>query len=147
VDAIDRRIVELLMDNARRPLADIADRVGLSPAPVKRRIDRLESDGVIDRYTAVVNYAETGAWLEAFAEVRVLGATDIEEVFAEFKKLPEIIEAFTIAGDPDALVRLRVENVHHLQRVVNLMRKSGKVAGTKTLIVMAQMGRGSSASA
>ena len=46
------------------------------------------------------------------------------------------VEAFTIAGDPDALIRLRVRDLDHLKRVVDTIRRSGRVTGTKTLIVL-----------
>ena len=55
--------------------------------------------------------------------------------------MPEVQQYFTTSGDPDALVRFRVRNVDDLQRVVNAIRRTGKVAGTKTLIVMASWDR------
>lgn len=136
MDDIDRNILALLTENARRPLSEIAERVGLSAAPVKRRIDRLEATGVIERYTAVVNYAKTGSVIEAFTEVRVNGSADIEDVAGVLQSIPEVLQIFTIAGDLDALVRLRVDSVEHLQQVVNRMRKSGQIVGTKTLITL-----------
>lgn len=139
MDAIDRQILDLLAGNARRPVAEIADLVGLSAAPVKRRIDRLEHDGVITGYTTVVDYARTGVAIEAFIEIRVLGSIETSEVWADLQAMPEVVQMLTIAGDPDALVRVRVENVDHLARVVNQMRKTGKLTGTKTLIVLDEL--------
>ena len=57
-------------------------------------------------------------------------------MWVAIQQLPEVVQLFTIAGDPDALMRLRVDNVEHLQRVVNQLRRSGTVVGTKTLIVL-----------
>ncbi|UDY23596.1 Lrp/AsnC family transcriptional regulator [Nocardioides sp. Kera G14] len=139
MDAIDRQILELLAKNARRPVAEIAEHVGLSPAPVARRIDRLERDGVIEGYTTVVNYARTGTAIEAFIEVRMLGSLEVDSVWADLEVMPEVVQMLTIAGDPDALVRVRVDNVDHLARVVNQMRKTGKLLGTKTLIVLDEL--------
>lgn len=136
MDAIDRQILDLLASNARRPIAEIADLVGLSPAPVKRRIDRLEHEGVITGYTTVINHAAAGAALEAFIEIRVLGSIETQEVWDELRTMPEVVQMLTIAGDPDGLVRVRVDNVDHLARAVNRMRKTGKLIGTKTLIVL-----------
>jgi Lrp/AsnC family leucine-responsive transcriptional regulator len=136
VDEIDREILRLLAENARRPIREIAAAVKLSSAPVTRRIERLQQAGVIERYTTVVNYTRTGTTLEAFTEVRIQGAIEVAEVWAEMEKITEVVEMFTIAGDPDALIRLRVDNVEHLQSVVNKIRGTGKVVGTKTLIVL-----------
>ena len=140
MDAIDRQILDLLSSNARRPIAEIAARVGLSAAPVKRRIDRLEREGVIAGYTTVINQAATGTSLEAFIEIRVQGSIETQEVWDELRAMPEVIQMLTIAGDPDGLVRVRVDNVDHLARAVNRMRKTGKLIGTKTLIVLDEQG-------
>ena len=136
VDDIDDQIIGLLRANARMPLRAIADAVTLSPAPVKRRIERLEESGVIEGYTAIVNFAKAGSQLEAFAEIRLPGATDVDAFWATIKETPEVEQMFTIAGDPDALIRIRVGGVEHLQRVVNDLRRTGSVASTKTLIVL-----------
>jgi DNA-binding Lrp family transcriptional regulator len=136
MDEVDRKILRLLTEDARRPLSDIAAMVGLSAAPVKRRIERLEASGVIEGYTAIVNYAKSGTVIEAFTEVRIAGTTDIEEVREGLINMPEILQIFTISGDPDALIHLRVSNVEHLKQVVHRMRKTEGILGTKTLIVL-----------
>jgi DNA-binding Lrp family transcriptional regulator len=136
VDAIDRKILQLLTENARSPLSDLAAQVGLSAAPVRRRIDRLEEAGVIERYTVVINYARAESMLEAFMEVRIPGTGDIDKVYSDLKTMPEILQLFTTAGDPDVLIRLRVDSTDHLEEVVKRIRRTGQVLGTKTLIVL-----------
>jgi DNA-binding Lrp family transcriptional regulator len=136
LDDTDLAILELLRADARRTVADIAGRVNLSPAPVKRRIDRLERLGVIRGYTALLDHRKVGPSLEAFVELRFAGSTDVHDILEAVMRIPEAREAFTMAGDPDALVRLRVDDVAHLQRAVNDLRRSGAVTGTKTLIVL-----------
>ncbi|SFP83663.1 Lrp/AsnC family transcriptional regulator, leucine-responsive regulatory protein [Actinomadura madurae] len=140
MDAIDREIMNHLRSNARMPVSEIARRVGLSGAPVSRRIERLESAGVIQGYVAIVNEAAAGG-LDAFTEIRLTGDTDTREIEAIARQVPEVQQYYTIAGDPDALVRFRVRNVEHLQQVVNAIRRTGIVAGTKTLIVMSAWDR------
>jgi Lrp/AsnC family leucine-responsive transcriptional regulator len=135
MDATDRRILDILTRNARTPISEIARAVNLSTAPVSRRIERLERDGVIRGYVALVDL-NRGGHLEAFTEIRLSGAIDSAELSDLAREIPEVQQFFTIAGDPDALVRLRVSDVDHLQRVVNAMRRSGKVTGTKTLMVL-----------
>lgn len=135
VDQVDRQILEILRRAARTPVSDIARAVRLSPAPVARRIERLEQAGVIRGYTALIDDQKSGS-LEAFTEIRLSGDTETGDLADIVKNFPEVQDFFTIAGDPDALVRLRVDDVDHLQRVVNAMRRTGKITGTKTLIVM-----------
>jgi Lrp/AsnC family leucine-responsive transcriptional regulator len=140
LDVIDRQILDLLRVNARMPVSEIARRVGLSGAPVSRRIERMESDGVIQGYVAVVSDAAVGE-LDAFTEIRLTGDTDTREIEEIARQVPEVQQYYTIAGDPDALVRFRVRDVEHLQKVVNAIRRTGIVAGTKTLIVMSTWDR------
>lgn len=135
LDPVDREIIELLRKNARTPVSQIAHQVGLSTGPVSRRITRLERTGVIKGYVAVVDEQAVGG-IDAFTEVRLIGSIDTSEIEAMAGNMPEIKEVYTISGDPDALIRFRVENVDHLQRVVNAIRTSGKVLGTKTFIVL-----------
>jgi Lrp/AsnC family transcriptional regulator, leucine-responsive regulatory protein len=144
LDDTDHRIIELLLEDGRRSASEIGRRVNLSPAAAKRRIDRLESLGVIIGYRAVVDHAKLGSAIEAFAEVRFEGATQVDDIDRAFAALPELVEAFTIAGDTDALVRLRVTDLSHLKSVIDAIRRSGGIVGTKTLIVLGTT-RGSSA--
>lgn len=135
LDETDRRILEILRRNGRAPVAEIAREVNLSPAPVARRIERLEESGVIRGYTAIIDDHRGGS-VEAFTELRLDGSAETGEIAEWLKDVPEIEAFYTIAGDPDAIVRIRVDDVDHLQRVVNSMRRTGRLAATKTLIVM-----------
>lgn len=136
LDDTDLQIIELLRQDARRTISDIAGLVNLSPAPVKRRIDRLEQLGVIAGYTVVLNQAKLGPSVDAFVEIRMSGNAGLEEITSAVARVPEVCEVFTIAGDPDALVRIRLESVAHLKDVVNALRRSELVVGTKTLMVL-----------
>lgn len=144
LDEIDRTIVDLLRDNARRRLADIGQHVNLSISAVKRRIDRLEATGVITGYTAVVDHSKLGRRLEAFTELRFAGDTKVADIAGVARGLPEVQAVFTTAGDPDALVWIRVRDVADLTRVIDLLRRSGDVTGTKTLMVLDTWTAGSS---
>ena len=135
-DDTDEAILGLLVQDGRRSASEVGRRVGLSPAAAKRRIDRLETAGIITGYTAILDHAKLGSEIEAFTEVRFAGSTQVDEIDEAVSGLPELVESFTIAGDPDALVRLRVTDLAHLKRVIDRMRRSGKIMGTKTLIVL-----------
>jgi DNA-binding Lrp family transcriptional regulator len=139
LDAVDRRIVDLLVEDGRRSASEIGRLVGLSPAAAKRRIDRLEAEGFILGYTAILDHALLGDQIEAFTELRFAPGTQVADIDRAVD-LPELVEAFTLAGDPDALVRLRVRDVEHLKRVIDQVRRGrrggAKILGTKTLIVL-----------
>jgi len=136
LDATDLEIIELLRRDARRTLADVAERVSLSAPAVKRRVDRLESDGVITGYTVLVDHARLGRPLQAFTELRFVGNLPVDEIAGIADDIPEVQTIFTTAGDPDALAWIRVRDVDDLKRVIDLLRRSGRVTGTKTLMVL-----------
>lgn len=136
VDDVDLALLDLLRADARRSIADLARAVNLSPAPVARRIARLERQGVIAGYTALVNESKLGRGVEAIAELRVRGDLDITAVLELAASMPEAQEAFTVAGDPDALVRLVVADAEGLRRAVNTLRHSDGVLSTRTLLVL-----------
>jgi Lrp/AsnC family leucine-responsive transcriptional regulator len=136
LDDTDDAILALLVQDGRRSASEIGRQVGLSPAAAKRRIDRLEHTGIITGYTATLNHAKLGSEIEAFAELRFVGRTQVDDIDDTVSAMPELVESFTIAGDPDALVRLRVTDLAHLKRVIDQIRRSGNVVGTKTLIVL-----------
>jgi Lrp/AsnC family transcriptional regulator, leucine-responsive regulatory protein len=140
LDELDEEILRLLVEDARRSASEIGRLVGLSPAAAKRRLDRLEETGVIRGYTAILDYGKLGTHLEAFTELRFAPGTQVGEIDAAMVDLPELVEAFTLAGDPDALIRLRVRDVDHLKNVIDRVRRrtktGAKILNTKTLIVL-----------
>ncbi len=142
LDDVDRRILDLLLQDGRRSASEIGRTVSLSPAAAKRRIDRLERNGTILGYRAIVDRSTLGEQIEAFIELRFAGTTQVDDIEAAVAGLPEVVEAFTTAGDPDALVRARARDLDHLKRVIDRIRRTGKVTGTKTLIVLGAARRG-----
>jgi Lrp/AsnC family leucine-responsive transcriptional regulator len=136
VDAIDRQILELLAKDARRTFGNLGSHVGLSAPAVKRRVDRLQHSGIIRGYTTVIDHAKLGQPLEAFAELRFAGSTRVDDIESIASDLPEVQAIFTVAGDPDALAWIRVRDVGDLKRVIDILRSSGKITGTKTLMVL-----------
>jgi Lrp/AsnC family leucine-responsive transcriptional regulator len=136
IDETDLEIIDLLRQDARRTLADVAERVSLSAPAVKRRVDRLERERVITGYTVQVDHALLGRPLQAFTELRFAGNLPVDQIAGIAAGIPEVQTIFTTAGDPDALAWIRVRDVEDLKRVIDLLRRSGRVTGTKTLMVL-----------
>jgi Lrp/AsnC family transcriptional regulator, leucine-responsive regulatory protein len=135
-DPTDAKILALLTEDGRRSASEIGRRVGLSPAAAKRRIDNLERSGLIRGYTAILDEHK----LEAFCELRFAPETQVDDSDQVAADVPELVESFTLAGEPDAIVRLRVRDVDHLKAVIDRIRRGGagptKITGTKTHIVL-----------
>ena len=95
---------------------------------------------MIRGYTAVVDPRLLGSRMEAFTELRFAPGTQVADIDEAVIDVPELVEAFTLAGDPDALIRLRVRDVDHLKQVIDRVRRGtktgAKILNTKTLIVL-----------
>ena len=141
VDRTDREILDLLRENARRPLREIAQAVGLTVAPVQRRIARLEKLGVIERYTVQINHGRIANGIEAVTELQFADDLDLAQIMEYVAGIPEVDEVLTLAGDPDALLRIRVDGVEDLRRVVSQLRAGGQISSTKTLVVLEHWNR------
>ncbi|WP_436698605.1 Lrp/AsnC family transcriptional regulator [Nocardioides sp. BYT-33-1] len=135
LDQIDLAILDLLREDARRTVTDIAARVNLSLAPVKRRIDRLERSGIIRGYTVLLDPRATRPRVEAHVEVKLV-ADDPEDFVAWLRGIDAVVEILSVAGDHDLIVRLLVDDVQQLHRVVTAFRKDPRVAGTRTTVVL-----------
>lgn len=142
IDSVDSLLVDHLIADGRLSYRDLAQLVNLSPSSVRRRIDRLEQQGVITGYTVLVDESQLGETFEAIAEVRVAGATTVEQITNSAKGIPEVIAIYTVAGDPDAIVHFRIASLQHLYRLIDLIRRDGNVIGTKTLMVLDSWRRG-----
>ena len=106
MDDIDRRIVALLRENARRSYQDIGDHVHLSAPAVKRRVDRLERDGVMLGYTAIVDPEAFGWHAEAFVDLYCEGSMPGAAIKRAVEREPGVVSAHTVAGEASALLHV-----------------------------------------
>jgi DNA-binding Lrp family transcriptional regulator len=139
IDTIDRRIVALLREDARRSFQDIGRRVSLSPPAVKRRVDRLEAAGVIRGYTAVVDPARFGWTTEGFVSLYTEGRVSAAQVRAAAAAHPEVVAAYTVAGQASAILHVRAADTKHLEDVLERIRDSPGVSATQTQVVLSTL--------
>lgn len=113
LDLIDRKIIAALMQDATIPIARIADRVGLSQTPCWKRIQKLEASGVILRRVALADPVKLGFGLTVFVGIAAPDhTTDWRAAFTRaLARLPEVIEAWRMAGDVDYLLRVAVPDM------------------------------------
>lgn len=139
LDTIDRSIVALLRENAKRTFADVGIEVGLSATAVKRRVDRLQADGVIVGYGARIDPRALGEGIEALIEVYCSDRTAPADLGPPLSGLDQVISAFTVSGEADAVVRARVGSIADLEKFVERLRRDPNVVRTKTLIVLSTL--------
>lgn len=139
MDAIDTQIIALMRENARRSFQDIGARVALSAPAVKRRVDRLEEAGVLKGYTAVVDPAAMGWATHAFVALYCEGRMSAGEVRAAVDRHPEVVAAYTVAGEASAILHVRAEDTTHLEVALERIRDAPGVVRTQTQVVLSTL--------
>lgn len=127
LDALDRRILAVLQQDATVAVAEIAQRVGLSQTPCWKRIKRLEQEGVIDRRVAILNRDRLGLGVTVIVAVRTAHHSDEWlQTFAEgVAQIPEVVEFYRMSGDIDYLLKVVARDIADYDRIY---RKLTKVA-------------------
>lgn len=139
LDEIDQQIVALLRENARRSFQDIGSRVSLSAPAVKRRVDRLESAGVIQGYSAVLDHAALGWTTHAVVSLFCEGRMSAAEILAASGRHPEVAAAHTVAGEASAILHLHARDTEHLEEALERLRDSPGITRTQTQIVLSTL--------
>jgi DNA-binding Lrp family transcriptional regulator len=139
MDAVDHQIIAALVAQARASYAEIGASVSLSAPAVKRRVDRLRAAGVIKGFTAIVDPAAVGWTTEAFVELFCSGRTTPAQIAAATRRHPEVVGAYTVSGDADALIHLRAADIAHLEQTLERLRSDAFIISTKSMIVLSRL--------
>jgi DNA-binding Lrp family transcriptional regulator len=139
IDAVDQQIVALLTQNARRSYGDIGERVALSPPAVKRRVDRLLASGALRGFTTVVDHGAMGEHTEALVELFYAPGTLLDQVAETLRAHPEVVEAWSVTGEADAIARVRTKDNADLERLIMDLQRDGLVVRTRSQVVLSSL--------
>ena len=139
MDDIDQQIVALLRQDARRSFQSIGSRVSLSAPAVKRRVDRLEAEGVLRAYTAQVDAGALGWPTHAIVALYCEGRMAAGEVRAAVEHHPEVAAAYTVAGEASAMLHVRARDTAHLEATLERIRDAPGVTRTQTQVVLSTL--------
>src|SRR3954467_8445619 len=139
LDEIDRKIIAALQAEGRLPIVDLADRVGLSATPCQRRVKRLEEEGLITRYAALVSPAAMGFGLQALVEVTLEDHSEktVEAIESAIRARPEVVACYAVTGDMDFLLHIFAPDLASFSdfALKALLRMPG-VKGTRSSFIM-----------
>ena len=118
MDAIDRQILRVLQQDGRISNQDLADRVGLSPSPCLRRVRRLEDDGILTGYVAMVDQERYGLPINVFVSISLSSQTDaaLKAFEAAVTRLDEVMECYLMTGTRDYLLRVVCDGLKSYER-------------------------------
>jgi Lrp/AsnC family leucine-responsive transcriptional regulator len=120
LDALDRKILELLQADGRISIADLAEKVGLSPSPCLRRVRNLEKAGVIARYVAVLDQRAAGLPVSVFVSIKLekQQQESLDRFDAAIRRWPEVLECYLMTGSRDYWLRVVVPDLDAYERFV-----------------------------
>lgn len=139
LDLTDKKILNLLQQNSKANIKEIALKIGLTQTPTYERIKRLEKTGVIKNYIAVLDKEKAGFTIEVFCQVTLL--VHSKEMITRFEnainKIDEVMECFHVAGNYDYLLKIIVKDMNSYQAFLkNKLSVLDSVANVQSTFVM-----------
>ncbi|TNF22925.1 MAG: Lrp/AsnC family transcriptional regulator [Rhodobacteraceae bacterium] len=119
LDPTDRRILTVLQKQGRMSNADLAERINLSPSACHRRVQRLEDEGIIRNYVAMLDPRKLGFPSTVFVEITLAGQSDevLEPFETAVQRIPNVLECHLMAGTADYILKLVVEDTDDFARI------------------------------
>jgi len=133
MDDVDRKILEILREDARIANEALGKKVGLSEPAARRRVANLVTRGVIRRFTVDV---EEGGAVQAIVFVTMLPSAASEKIIRELMRAPGVTGLFEISGDTDLVVRLAASDMDELNSRIDTLRHHPEITATKTNMVL-----------
>jgi Lrp/AsnC family leucine-responsive transcriptional regulator len=120
LDSIDKKILEILQTNSNITNAQLAQEIGLSPAPTLERVKKLETAGVIKSYHAVIDTASVGMGVSTFVMVTLKGHNkdNIEKFMKVIRKIDEVIECHHLTGQADFILKIVCTDIPAYQNLM-----------------------------
>lgn len=139
IDELDARILDLIQEDASLSVADLAERVGLSPSPCWRRIKRLEDLGVILKRVTVLDPDRLGLGFEVYVSVKLSlpSRTNLEAFESRLENWPEVVSCQTVTGHEDYMLRVMTRDMHAYDDFLrDKLLASDLVSGVESRIIM-----------
>ena len=137
LDEKDRRLLELLAENSRAPFVELAEKLGLSEAAVRRRVKRLVEQGVIKKFTVELA-GRSGAY--AITLVAVERGASTSELAERISKLEGVERVYEITGQYDIAAFIRGETISNVNTTIDSIRGMENVSNTNTIIILREVG-------
>ncbi len=135
IDALDMKIVKCLIEDARTTYRAISSEVGVSEATVKNRIDGLMDDGVITKFTAVLDYHKLGRAIKSFIGLKVQ-PSKLQSIVEEMKAHPDVHVLYRTSGDVDLFLEVIFEKMEDLNTFLETELVFDGILGTVVTIVI-----------
>lgn len=141
-DEIDKKILNILQENGRITNTDLASKVGLSPPPMLERVKKLEKNGIITKYVALLDPKKINKATIIFVSLTLARhrLKSIDQVKEEFSNFPEVLECYSITGEEDYLLKVMVQDVEEYENfMLNKLAKIPAISRIKSFVVLSTL--------
>jgi Lrp/AsnC family transcriptional regulator for asnA, asnC and gidA len=135
IDTLDMKIIRALQSDARKPIVQIAKETNANEATIRRRLEKLKKDGIIERFTVVLNYQKLGRVIKAFIGLRVEPAK-LKTISEHLSKHPDTHVVYRTSGDTDIFTEVILEKMEDLNTFLEEELKMEGILGTTVTIVI-----------
>jgi len=132
IDNLDKRILEIMKKDSRRPFVEVANQLGVSEGTVRSRVHRMTEEEIIRGFTIKTSSKN----VKALVEIRIDVNTDTDEIAKELAKYEGVTEVFEVTGDQDIIVLVDVETSQNLNDIIERVRKYENVLSTRTRLIL-----------
>jgi DNA-binding Lrp family transcriptional regulator len=142
IDNIDKKILDTLQENGRIKNSDLAKIINISPPPTAERVKKLEHNGYIQRYVAIVDPAKVGITCFTYVEVTLVrhGKGAVERFMRSIVEIEEVLECHHITGGADFLLKIATRDIPtYEQFIINTLTALPDVQHLKTLVVLSTL--------
>lgn len=139
LDQTDLQLLRILQEDCRLTTKELAAKVNLSSTPVYDRVKRLEKEGFVKKYVAILDYDKLNRGFAVFCNVKLkqLNATFAKEFSNSVKDLQEVTECYNISGDYDYLLKIQAPDMKYYQHfLLNKLGKLDTIRGIQSVFVM-----------
>ena len=135
LDEKDKTIIEMLLEDARRPYREIADEVGLSESTVRKRVVRLQEGGIIEKFTIKICREEERC-IYAFITLIPKNESEIKDLLRETIVLPQCEEVFKLDGRCGVLIKVNVPDTNELDALIESFRARGDINSVERVCIV-----------
>ncbi len=142
IDNIDKKILETLQEDGRIRNSDLAKIISISPPPTSERVKKLENNGYIKKYVALVDPTKVGITCFTYVEVTLIrhGKDAVERFMNSIVKIEEVLECYHITGDADFLLKVATKDIPtYEQFIIHTLTALPDVQHLKTLVVLSTL--------
>jgi DNA-binding Lrp family transcriptional regulator len=132
IDNLDKRILEILKRDSRKPFVEVANQLGVSEGTVRSRVHRMSEEGIIRGFTIKTSSKN----VKALVEIRIDVNADTEAIAKELASYAGVTEVFEVTGDQDIIALVDVETSQNLNVIIEKVRRYDSILSTRTRLIL-----------